>query len=144
MTPQERVMRTLKYAFIVSVLLFGVVMIEIPSKAVHPPQQLLELIISALALSNLVLGFNARRFLARFTPANAGSSGSATPMARWFSAGLFSLAMMESCALFALVLHMLGSSSRLVAILFACALVALFIWTPGVSPTSELPVSRLG
>ena len=127
-------MRTLKYAFIVSVLLFGVVMIEIPSKAVHPPQPLLELIISALALSNLVLGFNARRFLARFTPANAGSSGSATPTARWFSAGIFSLAMMESYALFALVLHMLGTSSRLAGCF------SLVHWSPSLS---GLPVIRL-
>jgi hypothetical protein len=137
-------MLTMKYSFIVSVLLFGVVMIEIPSKALHPPQHLLELIMSALALSNLVLGLNARRLFARLTPANASSSLSATPMARWFSARIFSLAMMESCALFALVLHMLGSSSRLVGILFACALITLFIWTPGASPTSELPGRRLG
>jgi hypothetical protein len=37
MTGQERVMRTMKYAFIVSVLLFVLVTIQVSSKAAHPP-----------------------------------------------------------------------------------------------------------
>jgi F0F1-type ATP synthase membrane subunit c/vacuolar-type H+-ATPase subunit K len=136
MTPQERMMQFLKYAFIVSVLLFGVVAMKIPSKAPHPPQHMVEAIISVVALSNLVLGLNAQRFFARFIKPDAGTP-LATPVSQWFAAGIFSLAMMESCALFALVLHLLGSSSKLVGILFACAIVTLIFWNPGSAPTQD-------
>jgi hypothetical protein len=47
--------------------------------------------------------------------------------------------MIESCALFALVLHMLGSSSKLVDFLFGCAVVVLFFWNPGHPPGVEDP-----
>lgn len=57
MTAQERVMRTMKYAFIVSVLLFIFVTIRVPSKAAHHPAQSVELIVIVLALTNLAVGW---------------------------------------------------------------------------------------
>jgi len=129
-------MRILKYAFIASVLLFGVVAIEIPSKASHPPQHMFEGIISVLALLNLVLGLNAQSFFARFVKPNA-ATAAGTATSQWFAAGVLSLALMESCALFALVLHLLGSSTKLVGILFACAILTLIFWNPGNAPTRD-------
>ena len=136
MTPQERMMQFLKYAFIVSVLLLGVVAMKIPSKAPRPPQHIVEAIVSVIALSNLVLGMTAQRFFTRFIKPGAGTPA----VSQWFTAGIFSLAMMESCALFALVLHLLGSSSKLVGILFACAIVTLIFWNPGRAPTQDASV----
>ena len=129
-------MRIMKYAFIASVLLFGVVAIKIPSKAAHPPQHMIEVILSVLALSNLVLGLNAQAFFARFIKPGA-DTPTATPASQWFAAAVFSLALMESCALFALVLHLRGSSSKLVGILFGCSILTLIFWNPGSAPTQD-------
>lgn len=137
MSPQERVMRIMKYAFVVSILLFLFMAFRIPSNAKHPPQQPIELIIMLLGLVNIILGWNGRSILARLAQANTSSPNRPTPLNQWFAANIFSLAMMESCALFALVLHLLGSSTKLVGILFACALLALLFWTPGAPPTTE-------
>jgi hypothetical protein len=131
MTAPERVMRTMKYAFIISVLLFLVVTIRVPSNATHHPQRLVELIISLLAVVDLALGWNGRRFFAQIARANSRRTIKSTPLNEWFTANIFSLAVMESCALFALVLHFLGSSATLVGLLFVCALLALVAWNPG-------------
>ena len=132
-------MRIIKYAFIASVLLFGVVAIKIPSKAAHPPQHMIEVILSVLALSNLVLGLNAQSFFARFVKPN-GATAAGAPLSQWFAPGIFSLALIESCALFALVLHLLGSSSKLVGILFACSILTLIFWNPGHAPTQDATI----
>lgn len=137
MTAPVRVVRTMKYAFVVSVFLFIYVTIRVPSKAARPPQQSFELIIVMLALINLALGLNGRRFWGRLAQANAGRTSNTTPLNQWFSANVFSLAMIESCALFAVVLHMLGSPTKLVGILFGCALLALFVWSPGAPPATD-------
>jgi hypothetical protein len=137
MTSPQQVMRTMKYAFIVSVLLFIFVTVRIPSKAANPPQHTVELIVIVLALVNVALGLNGRRFFARLAQANSSRGVTAGPMNQWMSANLFSLAMIESCALFALVLHILGSSTKLVGILFGCSLLGLFVWSPGTPPTPE-------
>lgn len=137
MTAPVQVMRTMKYAFIVSVLLFIFVTIRVPSKAAHPPQHSFEFIIVMLALVNLNLGLHGRRFWCRLAQGSAGRTSNSTPLIQWFSANVFSLAMIESCALFALVLHMLGGPTKLVGILCGCALLALFVWSPGAPPASN-------
>ena len=137
MSTPERIMRVMKFAFIVSVLLFILLAIRIPSKAAHPPQQPVELVVILIGLVNLALGWNGRRLLSRIAQANAGGAAKATPLNQWFSANIFSLALMESCALFALVLHLLGSSAKLAGILFGCALLALLAWSPGRPPASQ-------
>lgn len=45
--------------------------------------------------------------------------------------------MIESCALFALVLHLLGSSTMLVGLLFACAILTLIFWSTGSPPAPD-------
>ena len=137
MTAPERVMRTMKYAFIVSVLLFIFVTIRVPSKTAQHPGQSVELIIIAIALTNLAVGWAGRSILSRLTKANADRDGNAAPLNQWASANILSFALIESCALFAVVLHMLGSSTKLVSLLFGCALLALFTWSPGAPPASE-------
>lgn len=137
MTAPERTMRIMKYSFIVSCLLFIVVTIEVPSKAVHPPARIIELIIILVALVNLALGFAARPFFGRLAQANAGQPNNAKPLGQWISGNVVSLAMIQSCALFAVVLHILGSPAKLVGVLFGCALLALFVWNPGTPPTEE-------
>ena len=136
MTPPERTMGIMKYAFIVSVLLFIVVAVKVPSSAAHPPQRAVELVIACFALANVVLGFSARPLLHRLLQANAGAASNTTPLGQWLSANIVTLAFIESCALFALVLHLVGSSSKVVGVLFVVALVALIVWSPGPPPTT--------
>jgi hypothetical protein len=132
----ERTMRIMKYSLIVSVLLFIIVTIQIPSKAAHPPQHSLELIIGAMAFLDVALAYAARPFLSRFAKATAGGTGNAL-LNQWMSANVVSLAMIESSAMFAIVLHVLGSATILVGLLFGCALLALVVWTPGTPPVPE-------
>lgn len=136
MTPERR-LRIVKYAFVVSCLMFFFVTLKIPAQAPHPPARSLELILVALVLIELGLGFAARPFLARLVQANARGSRDATAPVQWMSTNLVSLAMIESCALFAVVLHFLGSSQKLVGSLFGCALLALLIWAPGTPPLPD-------
>ena len=137
MTAPDRLMRTLKFAIVVSVLLFIYVARIIPSKAAQPPQHPVELIVAVFAILNVAVGLNGRRVFGRLAQANAGRSTSTTPLNQWLTANIFSLAMMESCALFALVLHLLGSQTILVGLLFGCALLALLVWSPGASPATD-------
>lgn len=137
MTAPERVMRTMKYAFILSVLLFISLTIRVPSKAAHHPGQSLEFIIIAMALTNLTVGCAGRSILRRLTNANVGRNGNAAPLNQWVLANMISFALIESCALFAVVLHMLGGSTKLVGLLFGCALLALFTWNSGAPPATE-------
>ena len=137
MTAPDRLMRTLKYAIVVSVLLFIYVARIIPSKAAYPPQHPVELIVAVFAILNLAVGLNGRLVFGRLAKANAGRSTSTTPLNQWLTANIFSLAMMESCALFALVLHLLGSHTMLVGLLFGCALLALLVWSPGTAPATD-------
>jgi hypothetical protein len=136
MTGPERLMRIVKYAFIISVLLFALVTIR-PTRGMHPPQRLIQVIIAALALGDLVLGWNGRWFFAQLARANGRRTIESTPLNQWFAANVFSLAVMESCALFAIVLHFLGSSTTLVGLLFVCSLLALVVWNPGRPPVPE-------
>jgi hypothetical protein len=139
MTAPEPTMRILKYIFIVSILLFIFVTIQVPSRVTRPPQQPIELILILLALLNLAMGLNARRLFARLGLANAKRGAQSTPLNQWFTANIWALAMIESCALFAVVLHMLGSSAKMVALLFGCSLLGLIIWSPGTPPTLNDP-----
>lgn len=47
------------------------------------------------------------------------------------------LALFESCSLFGLVLHFLGSRILVVEMLFAASLLAILFWSPSVPPTDE-------
>lgn len=138
MLPQERTMQVMKYFFVVSCLAFILITIRVPSQAKRPPSHAFELIIAFIALANLALGFLARPLLARLAQANSSASGKATPQSQWISANLISLSIIESCALFAVVLHFVGSSHKLVGLIFACALLALFFWKPGTPPSSSI------
>ena len=91
-----RMVRILKISFIVASLLFLYVVFKIPPKVTSPPQPAFELILSAVALTNVVLGFILPGFLAR--AARSGQSNappSATPIQRWMSGCILSLAFLS-------------------------------------------------
>jgi len=134
----RRIVGILKISFIVSGLLFLYIVFKIPPKATLSPQPAFALVISAIALTNIVLGFVLPGFLAR--NALRGQSGMrqpTTPIQRWMSNCVLSLAFFESCNLFGLVLHFVGARVLIVESLFAAGLLAMLFWSPGAPPTEE-------
>lgn len=130
--------RILRIFFIVSSLLFLYIVFTMPSKATMPPQPALELIISAFALTNVVLGFILPGFLAKAARRAQSNAGPRTPpIQRWMSGCILSLAFFESCNLFGVVLHFVGARALVVESLFAAGLLAMLFWSPGAPPIDE-------
>jgi hypothetical protein len=130
--------RILKIAFIVSGLMFLYIVFKIPPNETEPLQPAVELIISAVALTNIVLGFVLPRYVARAARSRQSSVGpSTTPIQRWMTGYVLSLALFESCSLFGLVLHFIGARILVVELLFAASLLAILLRSPGVPLTDE-------
>jgi hypothetical protein len=101
-------------------------------------QPAFELIISAFALTNVVLGFILPGFIARAALRNQSSTRPpTTPMQGWFSGCCISLTFFQSCNLFGLLLHFLGARVLVVGSLFAAGLLAMLFWSPGEPPADE-------
>jgi len=128
-----RMMRVMKYAFVVAALLIAYVAFAIPGRPGPPANQPLQMAIAIVAISSLVAGF----FLPQMISQVAQSSSTTTDLQRWFTKGVLSLACFDACILFGLVLHFLHGSVRLVGFLFAAGIVAELIWNPGEPPGTE-------
>jgi hypothetical protein len=127
--------RTLKISFIVSGLLFLYIVFKTPRTATAPPQSAIEIIISAIALTNVALGFILPGFIARSALRRQTSMlPSTTPIQSWISGYVLSLTFFESCMLFGVVLHFIGSRLFVVECLFAAGLLAIVFWGPGSPP----------
>jgi hypothetical protein len=146
MTPSakdaSRLVRVFRLCFIAASLMFVFVAFKVPSKASAPPQPAFVVIISAVALTSLVLGFVLPGFLARAARGGqAGAPPSVSPIQRWFSGCVLSLAFFESCYLFALVLHFVGAPVLIVESLFAAGILATVLWSPGAPPADDAVLS---
>ena len=133
-----RVVRILKISFIVAGLMFLYVIFKIPRNGTAPPQPSFELIISAVALTNVLLGFVLPGFIAR--TANRGQSSArppTSPIQSWMSGCVISLALFQSCNLFGVVLHFVGARVLVVEALFSAGLLAMLFWSPGTPPVDE-------
>jgi len=128
------VARTLKISFIVSGLLFLYMVFKIPSKATAPPKPAVELVVAIIALTNVTLGFILPGFVARSALRNQLNPRLSTPIQRWISGYVLSLAFFESCMLFGFVLHFIGWRILIVECLFAAGLIAILFWGPGTPP----------
>jgi hypothetical protein len=128
----------LKISFIVVGLLFLCLIFKIPPSGSAPPQPAFELIISAIALTNIGLGFILPGFIASVARRGESSARpSTTPIQRWMSGYVISLALFQSCNIFGLVLHFIGARALVVESLFAAGLLAMLVWSPGTPPTDE-------
>jgi hypothetical protein len=101
-----------------------------------------------MALINLFLGIFGRPFFARLAnanPHNANPPNAKTaPIQRWMTANIFSLACIDACMLFGLVLHFLSGRTALVGLLFGAAMASLLFWSPGASPSTDDPQASIG
>ena len=130
------VMRVMKIVFIVSGVLFFFVALKLPNNASQPPTSKIQLLLTVLALSNVVFGFNTRRII-RGAKGTSEDVPTSIQLKRWMSAGVVSLAFFESCILFGFVLHFLGAPFWRVELLFGVGLIAMLFWSPGTPPGTE-------
>lgn len=140
MTSPERIMRALKYGFIVTGLLLIVVTVKVPAKTTHPLDQSIALIVVAIALLDLAFGIIGRRLMMRLTALNARAIQSA-PLNHWLALNVASLGLINGCMLLAMVLHFMGGGANLVGLLFGVWLLALFFWSPTSPPAVERDAS---
>jgi hypothetical protein len=133
MNPVKFQLRIVQISFIISVGLFYYVisMIHPTANAVNSPMQ------SAIVLCAIVSAYSGfwlqQRFL-RIRSQSLPTESKSTPLSRWFAGHILRFATAESVALYGLVLHMLGSSSTLVNVMFICSLLLLLLWQPGTCP----------
>jgi hypothetical protein len=142
MSAPDRVMRILKYSFVFSGLLFAFVAMQIPAQNQRPPEHMMETVIVLLALLNVAAGFLVQHFPTLIAGQSPRPGTALSPVSRWMSTNLVSLACFEACILFGLILHMLGARTRIVQLLIATGIIAMLIWRPATAPAAEQVGSR--
>jgi len=128
----------MKLSFIVASLMFVFVVARVPTQAPQQPvSPAFEWAVTAMALIDDVIGLNGRRFYFWMTKRVSENARAATPLGRWMTANVMSLAFIESCILFGMVLHFIGANVRLVQLLFAVGILSLIFWSPGTPPAAD-------
>jgi hypothetical protein len=143
MNPAIVLVRTMQCAFIVSVLLF-ILVLHIVHPAPHSVSAPLQWSIGSCAIASGLMGFIVQGIWSRAPIPAFPLAQDAILRSRWLAGHVLRFATAESVALFGFVLRMMGSTSILVTVLFASALVLLLIWQPGVAPTQTAPQSSVG
>ena len=133
----KRIVRTLKYSFILSGALFILVCYRIPSKSPHPASPALGLMLTAFALLDVAIGFLTPKYLATLAQRAPAGSQRSNSRQQWFSGCVLSLAFFTSSNLFALVLHFLNADVHLVELLFAVGMLSMILWSPGNPPGTD-------
>ena len=140
----QRSVKILKIVFIVSFVL----LIEVTFRFLHPssahPSPAMEMAISMVALSSVALGFLAPKFLTHGVQDVTKKTAQSTPVKRWLTSCILSLALFESCILFALVLRVIGARTWIVELLDAVGLIALLVWNPGTPPSEDSGMNSQG
>jgi hypothetical protein len=129
----KKIAQILKMFFILSGLIFLYIALKFPPQRAVPPQSGFELIILVAAAMNLLLGFILPKIKSSLRNPTF-KRQSTTPIQRWFSDYVLSLAMFESCILFGLLLHFMGSRVLIVDALSAAGLLAMLLKSPGAPP----------
>jgi len=130
------VMRILKLAFIVSGFLFIFVMFVIPPPG-PPAARQFQFAIAAMGLISLAAGFFVPRLVTEAARPAVENRSLEIERGRWLTRGILSLAFFEACILCGFMVHMLGGSVRIVALLFAAGIAAEIFWSPGNPPGGE-------
>ncbi len=122
--------RIIQFVLIASALSL-IPLIRMQSQPTHSVSATLQLIIVLVAASSAESGFIVQRSLLRAR----GRSNASTPLTRWRAGQIIRLATAFSVILYALVLRILGGSSKLVGLLYVSGLVLLLILRPVALPT---------
>jgi hypothetical protein len=136
MNPAVLQLRVMQGAFIVSVLLFFVVIRTLPPSPVMANPTLQWAIVSAAILS-AISGFVVQRMILRAASHASAPRPYPILLRQWMTGHLFRFATAESVALFGVVLNRLGGPSAFVYALFGAGLLLLLLWQPGAVPTQS-------
>lgn len=131
-------MRIVKLAFLCSFLMFIFVVIKVPAQSHQSANPAFESIITILALACSVVGYFGKQIFGSLTKrASTNKTTKSNPLSLWMAGNVFSLACIEACVLFGVVLHFVGARVRLVELLFSVGIIVLLIWSPGIPPVAE-------
>ena len=131
------VMRVMKITFIISGLLYFYVAMKFIGQAQQPVTGAVQLAITIVALTCIVVGFLVPRIVFRAAEITYQSNPALPPFKRWMTKGIISLAFFEACILFGFVLHVLGAPLWRVELLFGAGIASMLFWSPGKPPGSE-------
>ena len=119
-------------------MLFGFLLIFLAYKMAPQGQSaddgIVEFAITAVAFVDVALGFFLPRSLMRQAARAPRGKLQTTPVQRWMTFSVMSLAFFQSCNLLAFFLHTFGASSNIVVVLFAAGMGSLIFWSPGRPP----------
>ena len=129
--------RIMKWCFILSAAMFIYVAVRIPTQEQHAPSSTFEYAISIAALGCVVAGFLLPKVLTSSAVASMQRVPASTPVKRWFSGCVISLACFNACSLFAFALHFVGARVLIVELLFAIGILSVVFWSPGNPPSAN-------
>jgi membrane protein YqaA with SNARE-associated domain len=130
-------MRVMKIAFIVSALLFLSLVMRIPAKETQPPSSSLEMALTILALTDVVIGYVIPRFILRSAQAAQENAAQPAAIRRWITASVIGFAFLESCSLFGVMLHFLGAEIWRSELLIAVGILATVFFSAGAVPGAD-------
>lgn len=131
-----RLVRVMKIFFVVSMLFFLYMVMKLPATAAQPPDAMLEMVLTILALANIANGFVIPRYILRAPQRAQGNTTQATLSQRFITASVLGFAFLESCSLFGVALHFLGADLQRSELLIAVGIVATVFFSPGPLPDS--------
>ena len=131
------VMGVMKLAFLLSFAMFIIVVVRTPAPTLQSPNPTLEWSISTIAIISAIVGYFGRGLLGRMMGSASTNRTTSNPLGLWMTGNVFSLACIEACVLFGVVLHFVGARVRFVELLFSVGIIVLLIWSPGTPPTGQ-------
>ena len=135
----KRTILILRVSFIIAGFLFAYVAFTLLVPSQTPVEPALQIMIAAIALADVALGFLAPSLLPRIWAKSPRQP--ADPNKQRFTLSVICFALFTSCNLFAFTLHNLGAGNRLVILLFAVGIVSLMVWNPAQPPSEGGPIS---
>jgi len=136
MSKPERPLRYIQIFCIVSTLMIADVTRKIRPQQ-HCAASSLQWIIVGFVVALVLCSFFLQWFFRYFPSRSFPPWKNSIVLGYWMMGHILRLATAQSVALFAFVLHMLGSSAALVYVLYGSSLLQLLFWRPGVCPAQE-------
>lgn len=133
-----RLVRVLRITVVVAQILFlYYLVIRFPIASPRPLDPTAGMVITGLALANVVLGFVFPRYFLRIRQRAQGNAAQAALLQRWVTANVVGFAFLESCSLFGVALHFLGAALRRSELLIGVGIVATVFFSLGAPPGPE-------